>query len=179
MPFTRAEKEQMIAQYRALLSRSQALILADYQGLDAMGMYRLRQRVRKAGGAFHVTKNTLLRIALKDAGWAVPEDLLQGPTATAFCLEDPPAVAKALLEFAEENKVLKIKGGLLDGRRLRPEDVKTLAELPPRPVLLGQVLGTLQAPAARVAGVLTAVLQQVVGVLQARADQLKEGSQTA
>lgn len=179
MPFTRAEKEQMIAQYRALLSRSQALILADYRGLDAMGMYRLRQRVRKAGGAFHVTKNTLLRIALKDAGWAVPEDLLQGPTATAFCLEDPPAVAKALLEFAEESKVLKIKGGLLDGRRLRPEDVKTLAELPPRPVLLGQVLGTLQAPASRVAGVLTAVLQQVVGVLQARADQLKEGSQTA
>ncbi|HXF69794.1 MAG TPA: 50S ribosomal protein L10 [Thermoflexus sp.] len=179
MPFTRAEKEQMIARYRELLSRSQALILTDYQGLDAQAMYRLRQKVRKSGGAFQVTKNTLLRIALQQAGWVVPEDLLQGPTAAAFCLEDPPAVAKALLEFAEESKILKIKGGLLDGRRLRPEDVKALSELPPRPVVLGQVLGALQAPAAQLAGVLTAVLQQVVGVLQARADQLKEASQTA
>jgi large subunit ribosomal protein L10 len=87
-------------------------------------------------------------------------------------------VAKALLEFAEESKILKVKGGLLDGRRLRPEDVKALSELPPRPVVLGQVLGAIQAPAAQLAGVLTAVLQQVVGVLQARADQLKEASQT-
>ncbi|MFN3928568.1 MAG: 50S ribosomal protein L10 [Thermoflexus sp.] len=179
MPFTRAEKDEMIAQYRELLSRSQALILTDYQGLDAQGMYQLRRKIQKSGGAFRVTKNTLLRIALQQAGWVVPEDLLQGPTAAAFCLEDPPAVAKALLEFAEESKILKIKGGLLDGRRLRPEDVKALSELPPRPVVLGQVLGAIQAPAAQLAGVLTAVLQQVVGVLQARADQLKETSQTA
>jgi len=178
LPFTRAEKDRMIAQYRELLSRSQALILADYQGLDAPSMYRLRQKVKKSGGAFHVTKNTLLRIALQQAGWTVPEDLLEGPTAAAFCLEDPSAVAKALLEFAEESKILKIKGGLLDGRRLRPEDVKALSELPPRPVVLGQVLGAIQAPAAHLAGVLTAVLQQVVGVLQARADQLKEASPT-
>jgi large subunit ribosomal protein L10 len=178
LPFTRAEKDQMIARYRELLARSQAVILADYQGLDAMSMYRLRQKIRKSGGVFQVTKNTLLRIALQQAGWTVPEDLLQGPTAAAFCLKDPPVVAKALLEFAEESKILKVKGGLLDGRRLRPEDVKALSELPPRPVVLGQVLGAIQAPAAQLAGVLTAVLQQVVGVLQARADQLKEASQT-
>ncbi len=179
MPFTRAEKDQMIARYQELLSRSQALILTDYRGLDAQGMYQLRRKIQKSGGVLQVTKNTLLRIALQRAGWVVPEDLLQGPTATAFCLEDPSAVAKALLEFAEESKILKIKGGLLDGRRLRPEDVKALSELPPRPVVLGQVLGAIQAPAAQLAGVLTAVLQQVVGVLQARADQLKETSQTA
>jgi large subunit ribosomal protein L10 len=178
LPFARAEKDQIIARYRELLARSQALILADYRGLDAMSTYRLRQKIHKSGGVFHVTKNTLLRIALQQAGWAVPEDLLQGTTAAAFCLEDPPVVAKALLEFAEESKILKVKGGLLNGRRLRPEDVKALSELPPRPVVLGQVLGALQAPAAQLAGALTAVLQQVVGVLQARADQLKEASQT-
>jgi large subunit ribosomal protein L10 len=163
----------MVEQYVGWLKQSQAIILVDYRGVLTKDVYRLRTKVREAKGEFHVTKNTLVARALKEAGLPVPEEMLEGPTAMGFAFDNPPAVAKVMLDFAEESKIMTVKGAVLGNRVIDKVGVKALSELPPRPVVMGQVLGTIQAPASKVAGVLNSAVAQIVRVIQARVDQLK------
>ncbi len=173
MAITKERKQELIAQYEDWLKRSQAIILADYRGQPTQAIYQLRTKARSAQGEFHVVKNTLLIRALRQANLPVPEQCLAGPTAAAFCFEDPPAVARMVLQFAAESKTFTVKGGVMGARVIDAEGVKALSELPSRPVMMAQVLGTIQAPAGRVAGVVQAGLRQIVAVIQARVDQLK------
>ena len=163
----------MVEQYVGWLKQSQAIILVDYRGVLTKDVYRLRTKVREAKGEFHVIKNTLVARALKEAGLPVPEEMLEGPTAMGFAFDNPPAVAKVMLDFAEESKIMTVKGAVLGNRVIDKVGVKALSELPPRPVVIGQVLGTIQAPASKVAGVLNSAVAQIVRVIQARVDQLK------
>jgi len=87
-----------------MLSRSQAAILTNYQGLTVAEMTKLRQKVRDAGGSYHVIKNTLAQLALKQLGLPVPEGLMEGPTAVGFCYQEAPPVAKVLVDCAKEFK---------------------------------------------------------------------------
>jgi large subunit ribosomal protein L10 len=173
LAITKQRKGELVEQYAELLKKSEAVILVDYRGVLTKDVYRLRTKVREAKGEFHVTKNTLVARALKDAGMAVPESLLEGPTAMGFAFENPPAVAKAMLDFATESKLMTVKGAVMGTRVVDQAGVKALSELPPRPMVMGQVLGTIQAPAGKVAGVLNSAVAQIVRVLQARVDQLK------
>jgi large subunit ribosomal protein L10 len=173
LAITKQRKGELVEQYAELLKKSEALILVDYRGVLTKDVHRLRTKVREAKGEFHVAKNTLIARALKDAGMAVPEKMLEGPTAVSFAFENPPAVAKAMLDFATESKLMTVKGAVLGTRAIDPAGVKGLSELPPRPVVMGQVLGTIQAPAGKVAGVLYSAVAQIARVLQARVDQLK------
>ena len=173
MAITKKHKGELVEEYGDWLKRSQAVILADYRGVLTKDVYRLRMKVRDAKGEFHVTKNTLVARALREAGLPVPEALLQGPTAMGFCFENPPTVAKVMLDFASESNLMKVKGAVLGNRVLDLAGVKALSELPPRPVVMAQVLGTIQAPAGKVAGVLNSAVAQIVRVVQARVDQLK------
>jgi large subunit ribosomal protein L10 len=170
---TKQHKGEMVEQYVGWLKQSQAIILVDYRGVLTKDVYRLRTKVREAKGEFHVTKNTLVARALKEAGLPVPEEMLEGPTAMGFAFDNPPAVAKVMLDFAEESKIMTVKGAVLGNRVIDKVGVKALSELPPRPVVMGQVLGTIQAPASKVAGVLNSAVAQIVRVIQARVDQLK------
>jgi large subunit ribosomal protein L10 len=163
----------MVEQYVGWLKQSQAIILVDYRGVLTKDVYRLRTKVREAKGEFHVTKNTLVARALKEAGLPVPQEMLEGPTAMGFAFDNPPAVARVMLDFAEESKTMTVKGAVLGNRVIDKVGVKALSELPPRPVVMGQVLGTIQAPASKVAGVLNSAVAQIVRVIQARVDQLK------
>jgi len=172
LAITKQRKGELVEEYAGWLKRSQAVILVDCRGVPTKDVFRLRTRVREAKGEFHVTKNTLIARALNQVDLPVPEAMLQGPTAMGFCFENPPAVAKVMLDFANETR-MTVKGAVLGNRILDPAGVKALAELPPRPVVLAQVLGTIQAPAGRVAGVLNSAVAQIVRVLQARVDQLK------
>ena len=173
MAITKESKGELVEQYAELLKKSEALILVDYRGVLTKDVYRLRTKVREAKGEFHVTKNTLVARALKAAGLPVPEQMLEGPTAISFCFENPPAVAKAVLDFADEFKIITVKGAVLGNRVVDQEGVKSLSELPPKPIVMGQVLGTIQAPAGKVAGVLNSAVAQIVRAIQARVDQLK------
>jgi len=173
LAITKQRKGELVEQYVDWIKRSEAVILADYRGVLTKDVYRLRMKVRDVKGEFHVTKNTLVARALKDAGLPVPEAMLAGPTAMGFCFENPPAVAKAMLDFAEESKIMKVKGAVLGNRVIDPAGVKALSEMPPRPAVMGQMLGTIQAPAGKAAGVLNSAVAQIVRVLQARVDQLK------
>ncbi len=172
MAIDKSKKTELVGGYNELLGRSQALILADYRAMPMPLLNNLRNSVRQAGGGLHATKNTLVAIALRDAGMAVPDDMLVGSTIVGFCFGDISAVAKAMLDFARDNgEKFTVKGGVMGQSVLRPDDVKALASLPPLNVLRAQLVGLLQTPASRLVGVLQAPGGQVARVLKAYADK--------
>ena len=175
MAISKKRKNELMDQYVDWLKRSQAVILANYCGQPTKSIYQLRTKVRAAQGEFHVVKNTLVTRAMRQVGMAVPEKLLDGPTAVTFCFQDPPKLAKTMMQFAKEDETqtFVLKGGVVGSRVIDIEGLKALSELPPHPVVLAQVLGAIQAPAGKVAGVVNAALRQIAGVVQARVDQLK------
>lgn len=170
MALTKERKQELIAAYRDLVKKSQALVLADYRGLPMSGLSALRGKVREASGEFRITKNTLTAITLKEAGLPAPAEFFTGPTAIGFAFSDAPGVAKAIVDFAKESQ-LRVKGGLLGDRVLTDKDVEALAALPPLPVMRAQLIGLISAPASRLAGVLAGGVRQVVNVVKAYADK--------
>jgi len=172
LAISKARKQELVAQYSDLLARSQAIILTEYRALSVPETQRLRRKLQEEGAVFSVVKNTLFKLALQRAGLPTLDDLLVGPTAVGFCMQDVPSVAKAMLDFAKDaTGVLSPKGGLLGDRVISAEDVKSLAQLPPREVVLAQVLGGIQAPASQIAGVVASGIRQILNVLQAWVDQ--------
>jgi large subunit ribosomal protein L10 len=176
LAITKEKKQELVAQYTDLLSRSRAAILTDYRGLTAAEISGLRNKLREVDGKYHVIKNTLLRLALQNAGQPVPEEMLEGPVAISFCLGEVPPAAKVLVDFAKDSKVLTIKGGLLSGKAIGVEDIQALADLPPREVLLAQVLAGMQSPINGLVTVLSGTLRGLLNVLKARAEQLEGAS---
>jgi large subunit ribosomal protein L10 len=163
----RAEKANVVSSLSERLRRSGTVYVTDFTGLKVQNLTELRRRLRRAGGEYVVVKNTLALRALQAASKSGFEDVLQGPTGLVFVQEDPVAAAKVLAEFRKEFERPAVKAGLVEGRRVRPEEVERLARLPSRPELLGQVAGALQAPLAGLVGVLNGLLYQFVGALEA------------
>jgi len=164
------EKIQQVATLNELLDRSAGLVLTDYRGLTVAEKAELTRRLRDANAEYHVVKNTLFRLAYAERG-DDPSELLAGPTAIAFALEDPVAPAKVITDFIREKKKGTIKGGVVDGRIFNTEGVEQLAKLPPKPQLLAQVAGTLQSPMSSMAYCLNGVLGNLARVLQAIQEQ--------
>ena len=145
----REEKAANVAALHERFKQATVTLLATSQGLSVAKVQQLRRAVKQAGGEYKVAKNTFARRALKETAYGDLEALLEGPTGLVFGYADPVAVAKVLVKFAEENEKLSIKAGMLGERMLQPEAVSALAKLPSREVLLAQLLGLLQAPAAQ------------------------------
>lgn len=171
MAKTRELKNEMMAQYEGWLKRSQAMIVTEYLGLTMKDMDALRAKIREAGGEFHIVKNTLGRQTWEKAGVKFPPELLEGSTAVAYAFTDPPAVAKAMLDFAKSNDKVKIKGGVLDLKAMSAEGVKSLADLPPLPIMRAQLLGTILAPASKLVRTLAEPGRQVAAVIKAYSDR--------
>jgi large subunit ribosomal protein L10 len=112
-------------------------------------------------------KNTLGKLAFEKAGLPLPENFFTGSTAVGFAFRDAPAVAKAMTDFARTNEALKVKGGYLNNRPMNAEGVKSLADLPPLPVLRAQLLGTILAPASKLVRTLAEPGRQIAAVLKA------------
>lgn len=176
MAITKKKKQELVAQYTDLLSRSQATILTDYRGLTATEISGLRNKLREVDSQYHVIKNTLFRLALQNVGHSVPEELLVGPVAVSFCLGEIPPSAKTLVDFAKDSKVLIIKGGLLSGKAIGVEDIQALSSLPSREVLLAQVLAGMQSPISGLVTVLSGPIRGLLNVLKARSEQLEGAS---
>ena len=170
MAFSKERKKEIVATYQDWLGNSQAVFLAEYTGLTVKDMDALRDKVREVGGEFHVIKNTLGKIAFEESGYQVPEDLFLGSTAAGFAFEDAPAMAKALDDFSKSVGFLQFKGGYLEKDMLSMEEIKSLAALPPLPVVQAQLLSTLIAPASQLVRTLAEPARQVAAVLQAFAD---------
>ena len=148
------EKQKIVEEIKQKVQNSNGVILADYRGLTVSQVTSLRKKMREAGVEYKVLKNTMVRRAAAEIGLQGLDQFLEGPTAIAFSA-DPVTPAKILSEYSKNNKDLKIKAGVVEGKIIDPERVKDLANLPSREVLLSQVLAGLQAP-----------LQGLVNVLQ-------------
>lgn len=170
----RTEKMDTVAELQKKLAGSKAIILTDFRGLKVEQMTALRQRLRQDKIAYQVVKNTLMKKAIEGSSLEKLKDYFQGPTAVAISYGEPIALAKALTEFQKTLPNLEVKVGLIEGSLTSPPEIKSLATMPPREILLAQLLGTLQAPARRMLGGILGAFQQFLFVLQARIDQMAE-----
>ena len=166
VPVTRQAKEAAAAELHDKLGRARVVILSDYRGLNVAAITVLRRRLREAEGELKVVKNTVARRVATALGLQDLLAYLEGPTAMAFGYGDPALSAKVVADFAREFKQLEVKGGILEGRVVPPEQVKALATLPPRAVLLAQVVGGVQAPLYGLVGALSGVLRSLVYALE-------------
>ncbi|WP_258358919.1 50S ribosomal protein L10 [Moorella sulfitireducens (nom. illeg.)] len=163
----REAKVAAVAEVKEKLGNSIVTILADYRGMNVADMTRLRRQMREAGVEFKVVKNTLTRRAARELGLEGLEPFLEGPTAAAFSLNDPAAPAKILSEVMRGSKTFQIKAGVLQGRVISPDEIKTLADLPSREQLLAKVVGGFQAPLAGLVNVLAGNIRNLAYVLEA------------
>jgi large subunit ribosomal protein L10 len=165
------EKEASVGELAEKIRRAKLLVITDYRGLTVRDLAALRRQLRPLQTDYVVAKNTLLRIAARENDVADADALLAGPTAVAFCYDDIVGTAKALTEFARTSRILSVRGGVLDGSVIAPDEISRLATLPPIEQLRAEVVGAIGGPLAAVVGVLNGVLQSVVGTLEARVEQ--------
>lgn len=164
----RPDKASAVAELTTAFRDSSAAVLTEYRGLTVADLKELRRSL--AGNAtYNVVKNTLSKIAAREAGLDVLEPMLEGPSAIAFVSGDPVTVAKGLRAFTREHPLLVIKGGVLDGAPLSADDIRKLADLESREVLLAKLAGGFIAPATQLASVLMAPVRQLAQVLGALA----------
>jgi large subunit ribosomal protein L10 len=164
-------KAQVVDEIKEKISSSQSMVLVDYRGLNVAQLTDLRKRYRDAGVDYKVYKNTMMRFAFKELGLEDFNEFLKGPSAVAFGTNDPVSAAKVTAEFAKTNDKLEIKAGIVDGKVISAEGVKSLAELPSREVLVAQVLGGFNAPIQGFANVLQGTIRGLAIVLNAIAEE--------
>jgi len=167
----RAEKQLLTKEYAARLNASPFFIVVGYQGLKVEHLTELRKRLTQAGAEVHVVKNTVFRIAAKEAGVADLNGSLTGQLAVVTGKKDISAAAKALKNFAAEFDRLKIKFGFLNNQRLEEAAIVVMADLPSLEVLRAKLLGLLNAPATKLVSLLNAPASQFARVLQAKVDK--------
>ena len=171
-----AKKVANVAELEDLISRSRIAITTDYRGLSVADLASVRNRLREIEVEVKVAKITLASLAAERAGKPQLADVLRGPTAIAFGFRDEAEPARVLTEFLRTSRLpMSITGALLGNQALTAEQVGTLATLPSKEVLLGQLLGSMQRPIAGLATALNAILASLAWALQARIRQLEEG----
>lgn len=169
-----AKKAGEIQHLAKELKESQLVVVGDYRGLTVSEIGRLRRQLRESQTSFEVAKNTLIKRAADEIGIEKQlESLLAGPTALAFSRQtDIAKTAKSMSDYARGSKVFKIKGAVLGKRVLDADQVQQLADLPPREVLLGRVVGQMQAPITGLVTVLGGTVRGLLYALNARQEQL-------
>lgn len=153
----------------AVFQKATAAVLADYQGIDAPSVTALRASMRGCSVEFRVVKNTLAKLAAKNTAFEALDASFKGPVSVLLSFDDPVAPAKALADCrkADAKKTPKVICGLVEGRVISSEEVKVLAELPSREVLIARMLSAMQGPAANFVGVFGGLLRKFVGTLDA------------
>jgi len=162
----RSDKVAAVAELTNRFSSSAGVVLTEYRGLSVKALRELRRSLGDQA-SYSVSKNTLTTIAAREAGIDAIEEQLVGPTAIAFIDGDPVVVAKGLRDFARTNPQLVIKGGVLDGKFMTPDEVRKLADLESREVLLAKVAGALQGVLQQAISLVSAPLSQTARLLAA------------
>ncbi len=173
MPMKRDQKADLVAEVRTVAEKARAAFAAEYRGIDAATLTRMRQQARQQGLYVRVVKNTLARRAVNGTSFACLTEALSGPLLLAFAPGDPTPAARFVRTFARENEKFIVRAVSLEGRLFAPADLARLAELPTREQALAQLLGTLKAPVARFvstcAAPLTALARGLDAVQRSRA----------
>lgn len=165
----KAEKMETVARYKELFEQAESYFVADYQGLNVADMTDLRRKLRENNIRFLIGKNTLFRLAAIDAEVTGMEPHLEGPTAIAFTGDDPAVAAKILHDSYKDRELPVMKAFWLDGVPFDGSEIKRLADLPTREVLLGQVITAVEAPLTELVASLDGFFRELVGTIDALA----------
>jgi len=167
-------KVKAVGELEQTMAKSTIIVLSDYRGVKAPQITNVRRKLRASNSEIKVVKNTLARLAATKAGKDALVKSLEGTTAITFGYGDITATVKALVSAQADAEGFVIRGGLLGDTMYSREQILTLATMPPREVLLGRVLGQMNAPISRFVGVLASPVRGFMGILQARIRQLEE-----
>ena len=170
-------KREAVAEIAEKIKTAQSVIVLSSSGVTVAEITALRAKFREAGVEYKVLKNTLVRRALEDLDISSLDDVLTGPSAFAFGLQDPVSPAKIISDYmaeAKANNKFTIKAGLVEGNYMDPAGVQALAKLPSREVLIAKMMGSLNAPATNLVGVLSATLRSLVYAVDAVRKQKAE-----
>lgn len=170
MAFSKKHKQTLLAQYEEWARKSQAIFVLSYSKMTVKDIDVLRAKVREAGGELHVTKNTLMGMALDNVGTPHGK-LLEGTSLMGFAMADAAALAKVLSEATVKSEVFALKGGFLDGQPITAAQVKSLAALPPLPIMRAQLLGLISTPATKIVRTIAEPARSVAGVLKAYSEK--------
>jgi large subunit ribosomal protein L10 len=174
---TRAQKEEQVAELNEKFSRATSVYVADYRGLSVDAANKLRGRIHKEGAGnfeYRVAKNSILRRASAELAVAGIAEHFQGPTSIAISFGDPVGLAKILSDFAKENEVFELKGGVVDGEVVDSAQIAALAKLPSMDELRGTIVGLLQAPATKLVRLISEPGAQLARLVEARRAQQGE-----
>jgi len=161
----RPEKEKLVEELSEKLSQRNFVILADYTGISVQAVTQLRSDFRKDSIEYRIYKNTLARLAAKKSGLEQMLEHLEGPTGYVFS-DDPVAPAKILTDFIKNNPSMRIKCAVLGGKLIDESQVKAIANLPPKEILLGQLVGLFNSPATSMVNVLAAPIRKLAYALE-------------
>ncbi len=157
----------MVTELHDKFERATGLIFTDYKGLTVEEIYQLRRQLRGASLEYKVVKNTLAKRASDGTPVEVVKEAFTGPVGIAIGYDEPVSLAKKVLEFVKSNEKLKIKGGIIEGKSCKVEDIKAISELPSREVLLAGLIGAMQSPLSKLAAALNATLTQFAYAMEA------------
>jgi large subunit ribosomal protein L10 len=170
------EKVRVVSELQEKFEKAKGVVFTDYRGLNVEEITGLRNDLRSAELEYRVIKNTLARIAAKDTPVDAAGDLLSGPIGVAVGYDDPVLLVKKVLEFSKANDKLEVKGGIIEGGVCTPDELKTISELPSREVQLAMLVGAMQSPLTKLAGLLNSTLTQFMYAMEALKNK-KESSQ--
>ena len=173
------KKRAIVEALKDQLTTSKGVVITSYKGLTVAVDTELRRELRAAGVTYHVVKNTMTRLAADSAGLNELDKHLEGTTGMAFSKEDAVAPAKVIYGFMKKNKledagILTIKAGLVEGKVISDKEVKALADLPSKEVLIAKLLGSMNAPLSNTVGVMSAIIRNAVYVIDAVRKQKEE-----
>lgn len=165
------QKMQEVEVLRDKISKAKSIVLVDYRGLTVEEDTDLRNTLRKANIEYKVIKNTLILFAVKDGELKDLAPHLNGPTAVAFSFDDELVTSKALYEYSKKNNKLELKAGIVDGKIVGIDDIKVLATIPSKEVLISKLMGSLNAPISGLVNVLNGNIRGLVVALNAIAQK--------
>jgi large subunit ribosomal protein L10 len=171
LAFTKEHKAEIITRYENWFNQSQAVYVLSFNKMNMKTVDAIRAKIRDAGGEIHVVKNSLFKLVLDGKKLSSPKGFLERSNIVAFAHTDPPALAKLLSDATRNSEIIQIKGGYLGTQQISAVQVKSLADLPPLPVVRAALLGMLQAPASQLARTLAEPARSLAGVFKAYAER--------
>ncbi|MGB9716688.1 MAG: 50S ribosomal protein L10 [Thermodesulfovibrionales bacterium] len=163
----RVEKEQLVAELKDEFHKAKALIFTDYRGLTVSELSEFRRILREGDIRYRVVKNTIAILASDNTPVSIAKEFFKGPVGIVIGYDDPVLAVKKVFEYSKKNEKLKINSGIIEGRLYRVDDIKTVAELPPKKVLQSMIAGLLTSPISKLASALNATLSKMVFAMEA------------
>ncbi|MBI4697852.1 MAG: 50S ribosomal protein L10 [Nitrospirae bacterium] len=161
------KKSHIVSELHDKFSKATGIIFTEYKGLTVLEMSELRKQLRGSAVDYKIAKNTLARRASDGTSIEVGKEAFKGPMGIAIGYSDPVSLSKKVLEYAKSNDKLKIKGGIIEGKVCGDTDIKAIAGLPSREILLAMFIGAMQSPLSKFAGAINATVTQLAYAMEA------------